>query len=150
MRQRRFGALRVETGDVRFCVWAPRAKQVSLVLIDEYRRRALPMACEPGGIFSVTQTDLPIGQRYAYRLDDGPERPDPCSLWQPDGVHKASAVVFPEHFRWSDRAWRGIARQDLVFYELHVGTFTEAGTFEAIIPRLPELRELGVTALELM
>ena len=75
---------------------------------------------------------------------------DPASRWQPDGVHQASAVLRPARFVWSDATWTGVQRADLVFYELHVGTFTPAGTFDAIIPRLPVLRDLRVTALELM
>ena len=80
----------------------------------------------------------------------GPERPDPCSLWQPDGVHASSAVIYPERFAWSDNAWKGVSLQDLIVYELHVGTFTREGTFDALIPRLEALRDLGVTAIELM
>ena len=90
------------------------------------------------------------GTRYAYRLPDGLEVPDPASRWQPDGVHRPSAVFTPGDFTWHDRAWPGVRREDLVIYELHVGTFTPQGTFEAIIPRLAALRELGVTALEIM
>jgi maltooligosyltrehalose trehalohydrolase len=93
---------------------------------------------------------VPEGQRYAYRLDGGPERPDPCSRWQPDGVHRPSAVLFPERFPWTDHGWAGLPREDLVFYELHVGTFTPEGTFDAVRRRLPELADLGVTAVELM
>jgi maltooligosyltrehalose trehalohydrolase len=131
-------------------VWAPRAERVELVLIDGSRRRVLPMRPEERGYFHGTLPDVAEGQRYAYRLNNGPERPDPCSRWQPDGVHNSSAVVRPERFRWTDRDWKGVRREDLVFYELHAGTFTPEGTFEAIIPRLPALRELGVTAVELM
>ena len=90
------------------------------------------------------------GLRYAWKLDDGREYPDPASRWQPDGVHGPSAVFFPESYHWSDRDWRGVARDDLVLYELHVGTFTPEGTLQAIIPRLPQLVSLGVTAIELM
>ena len=90
------------------------------------------------------------GQRYAYRLNGGPERPDPAARWQPDGIHRPSAVLCLDDFHWTDAGWRGIPRKDLVFYELHVGTFTPEGTFDAIIPRLPALRELGVTAIEFM
>jgi maltooligosyltrehalose trehalohydrolase len=102
------------------------------------------------GYFWHTQPEVPPGQRYAYQLDGGPERPDPCSLWQPEGVHGPSAVVRPDRFRWTDHGWSGVARGELVFYELHVGTFTPEGTFEAVMPRLGELRDLGVTAVELM
>src|SRR6185437_540639 len=104
-----------------------------LVLIDGEKRRIRPMEKEERGHFRHNEANVPEGQRYAYRLDGGPERPDPCSLWQPDGVHGASAVVFPERFSWNDRNWRGVPRTDLVFYELHVGAFTPQGTFEAVI-----------------
>jgi maltooligosyltrehalose trehalohydrolase len=123
---------------------------VELVLIDGKGRRGLPMTGEGRGYFHKRVPGVAEGQRYAYRLDGGPERPDPSSLWQPDGVHSPSAVVRPERFARTDRGWKGVAREDLVFYELHVGTFTPQGTFEAIIPRLESLRRLGVTALELM
>jgi maltooligosyltrehalose trehalohydrolase len=102
------------------------------------------------GCFQYVEADIPEGQRYAYRLDGGPERPDPCSPWQPDGVHRPSAVLFPERFAWDERGWAGLPREELVFYELHVGTFTPEGTFDAVIPRLDALRDLGITAVELM
>ena len=102
------------------------------------------------GLYRTVLRDAPEGQRYAYRLDGGPERPDPCSLWQPDGVEGFSAVVIPDRFTWTDQGWTGVPQAELVFYELHVGTFTAEGTFAAIIPRLLDLRELGVTAIEIM
>jgi maltooligosyltrehalose trehalohydrolase len=123
---------------------------VSLVLIDGARRRETPMHPEGQGYHGHVEAGVLPGQRYAYRLDGGPERPDPCSLWQPDGVHGPSAVVLPEQFRWTRRDWKGVRRQDLVFYELHVGTFSREGTFEGVIPRLCDLRDLGVTAVEIM
>lgn len=147
---RRCGARARPEGGIEWRVWAPRARAVELVLIDGGRRRLLPMEPEPGGFFRRAEPDVPEGQRYAYRLEGGPERPDPCSLWQPEGVHGPSAVVRPGHFRWTDRAWRGVPREDLVLYELHVGTFTPEGTFAAVQPRLEALRRLGVTAVELM
>ncbi|MBX6315150.1 MAG: malto-oligosyltrehalose trehalohydrolase, partial [Isosphaeraceae bacterium] len=76
--------------------------------------------------------------------------PDPCSRWQPEGINRPSAIWFPEQFSWDEGSWTGIDRRDLVFYELHVGTFTPEGTFDAILPRIPVLRELGITAIELM
>jgi maltooligosyltrehalose trehalohydrolase len=108
------------------------------------------MESEERGYFRLVRPAVPEGQRYAYRLDGGPERPDPASLWQPDGVHAPSAVFRPGDFRWSDAGWKGLPREDLVFYELHVGAFTPEGTFDAVIPRLESLRRLGVTAVELM
>jgi maltooligosyltrehalose trehalohydrolase len=100
--------------------------------------------------FSLTLPDIPDGRRYFYSLDAGPDRADPCSLHQPDGVPGPSAVFRPDRFPWTDKHWKGVPRADLVFYELHVGTFTPQGTFDAIIPRLESLRDLGVTAIELM
>ena len=84
------------------------------------------------------------------KLADGRELPDPASRWQPEGVNRPSAVWFPSRYSWGDGQWRGVPREDLAIYELHVGTFTPEGTLEAIIPRLPQLAELGVTAVELM
>ena len=147
---RRFGAVALPGGAIRWTVWAPRASHVDLVLLDADRRQSVAMRPDGHGHFAHVAPDIPDGQRYGFRLDGGAERPDPCSLWQPDGVHGPSALIRPERFRWSDQHWQGVRRDNLVLYELHVGTFTPEGTFEAIIPRLPALRELGVTALELM
>src|SRR4051794_9480533 len=140
-----------EDGDsVRFRVWAPRAKRVDLVLLRDELRHAIPMTPEALGYHEVVAPDMPEGRRYAFSLDGGPDRADPASLWQPDNVPGPSAVVRAERFTWTDANWKGVARENLVLYELHVGTFAPEGTFEAIIPRLPELKELGVTMLELM
>jgi maltooligosyltrehalose trehalohydrolase len=151
---RRDGAVGQRDGSVRWRVWAPQAKQVELVLIDKDGGADTPvcraMQPEERGFFHHTEANVPEGQRYAYRLDGGPERPDPCSLWQPNSVHGPSAVVRPERFSWTDCNWRGVPRGDLVFYELHVGTFTTRGNFETVISRLNDLRDLGVTAVELM
>ncbi|MBI3463271.1 MAG: malto-oligosyltrehalose trehalohydrolase [Planctomycetes bacterium] len=108
------------------------------------------MLPEHGGYFVHAATNVREGQRYAFRLDGGPQHPDPASRWQPDGVQGPSAILIPEHFRWDEGNWSGVRREDLVIYELHVGTFTPEGTFDAVIPRLDALRELGVTAIELM
>jgi maltooligosyltrehalose trehalohydrolase len=123
---------------------------VDVVLIEGAARRELAMQPEAGGYHRHREPDAPEGLRYAFRLDAGRERPDPCSLHQPEGVHGPSAVVWPDRFAWSDEGWKGIARHDLVFYELHAGTFSPEGTFADIIPRLRDLRELGVTAIEIM
>jgi maltooligosyltrehalose trehalohydrolase len=140
------GAALDGNGGCTFTVWAPQARSVQLVLGE----RALPMQGELLGFFSVHMDGVREGQRYAFRLDNGPPRPDPASRWQPDGVHAPSAVIRLDDFPWTDGEWRGVPRRDLAIYELHVGTFTPEGTFDAIIPRLPALVELGVTALEIM
>jgi maltooligosyltrehalose trehalohydrolase len=144
------GAVGLPDGSARWRVWAPRARRVDLVLFDNGRRVALPMAPEDYGYFRRDEAAVAEGRRYAYSLDGGPDRPDPASLWQPDGVHRPSAVLRPGHFAPPVSGWRGVTREEVVFYELHVGTFTPEGTFDAVIPRLDALRELGVTAVELM
>lgn len=147
---RRCGAVGREDGSVFWRVWAPQAEQVALVLIDAGGRREIPMGRDERGYYDHTEPAVRDGQRYCYRLDCGPDRADPCSLWQPEGVEGRSAVVFPASFGWTDQIWRGVNREDLAFYELHVGTFTPEGTFDAVISRLAELRDLGITAIEIM
>ncbi|MBC7819110.1 MAG: malto-oligosyltrehalose trehalohydrolase [Planctomycetaceae bacterium] len=141
----------LDDGTIYWSVWAPNAESVQLVLMAEDGSRCeVPMERELSGEF-VQQLDcLGEGQRYGFRVNGGPLRPDPASRWQPEGVHRPSAVFCPEHFFWTDQAWHGVPRDQLVIYELHVGTFTPEGTFDAIIPRLESLRELGITAIELM
>jgi maltooligosyltrehalose trehalohydrolase len=89
------------------------------------------------------------GEEYLFEVD-GAVWPDPCSRWQPDGVRGRSRVLDPTAFEWSDDGWSGVTLDELVIYELHVGTFSHEGTFAGVVPRLPGLRELGVTAIELM
>jgi maltooligosyltrehalose trehalohydrolase len=146
----RCGAVYQLDGSVRWRVWAPRSAQVDLVLLDGERHRTRAMQRQERGFFTHTEREVPEGQRYFYRLEGGKERPDPCSLLQPEGVHGPSAVVRTDTFAWTNRDWKGLPREELVFYELHVGTFTPEGTFAAVIPRLGQLRELGVTAVEIM
>jgi maltooligosyltrehalose trehalohydrolase len=150
---RRAGALETTEGDILWRVWAPLAERVELGLLQGEqgnRWQWHPMTQEEHGYFFFRGTDIPTGQRYYYRLNGGDGRADPCALWQPDGVFGPSAVFRPSEMRWNDERWTGVARKDLVFYELHVGTFTPEGTFDAIVPRLHQLRDLGVTALEIM
>lgn len=139
-------------GDVvRWRVWAPRHSSVSLVLGLESDRRRLRLTAEGDGYFTLELPGIVEGTRYAYQLGDGPQiLPDPASRWQPDGVHQASAVFYPDEFAWHDAGWRGVMLSELVIYELHVGTFTPEGTFSAAIPRLASLKDLGVTAIEIM
>jgi maltooligosyltrehalose trehalohydrolase len=132
----------------RFVLWAPRARHATLRLLGPVHRD-VPMHSRPHGYYEVEIDGLAPGQRYFYRLDNGPDRPDPASRWQPDGVHGPSALVDPA-FAWQDETWTGIALADLVLYELHVGTFTPEGTFDAVVSELPRLRDLGVNAIEIM
>jgi maltooligosyltrehalose trehalohydrolase len=144
------GAQVTETG-TRFRVWAPTAAQVEVVLFhgDSASARHL-LAREAHGYWSAHLESIDAGARYAFSVDGGDLRPDPASRSQPDGVHAPSEVVDPLAFRWTDDAWRGVPLDDMVIYELHVGTAMPAGTFDALIEKLPYFCELGVTALELM
>ncbi|MDH5669907.1 MAG: alpha-amylase family glycosyl hydrolase, partial [Nitrospira sp.] len=144
------GANQIGPGHVRFRVWAPFARQVAVELVGQ-RQSPVPMQPASPGYFEATLEDVDPRARYRYVLDGNKARPDPVSRFQPDGVHGASAVVDPDCFTWTDGGWRGLPLKDLIIYELHVGTFTQEGTFEAIIPRLTYLKEtVGVTAIELM
>jgi maltooligosyltrehalose trehalohydrolase len=104
---------------------------------------------DAGDGWHAGEADAAPGRRYAYVLDGGDSLPDPASGWQPDGVDGPSAVV-GEEFAWTDGGWRGAPLDELVLYELHVGTFTPEGTFDAAVARFPALAQLGVTAIELM
>lgn len=145
------GASFGENGRVLWRVWAPKAECVAIELLDaDDDWKTYSMRCEERGYFSFEKDEVPSGQCYAYRVNGGPQRPDPTSRWQPNGVTRPSAVLDFDEFHWTDADWRGVPHEDLVFYELHVGTFTPEGTFDAVIPRLASLCELGVTAIEIM
>ncbi|MDD4238784.1 MAG: malto-oligosyltrehalose trehalohydrolase [Desulfotomaculaceae bacterium] len=143
------GAIYMGDGRCRFTVWAPLADQVAVHIVSP-RERLAPLARGERGYYQGEVTDIEPGNLYYYLLDGKKERPDPASRRQPQGVHGPSQVVDPQAFIWTDQSWFGPARQDLVFYELHVGTFTPEGAFEAVIPHLEGLKELGVTAVEIM
>ncbi|REF32256.1 malto-oligosyltrehalose trehalohydrolase [Calidifontibacter indicus] len=129
-----------------FRVWAPAAEQtVTLCLGDD----ALPMTRTDDDWWQLEAPAEP-GARYAFRVDDGEERPDPRSLSQPDGPDGRSALVDLGAHQWSDDDWRGVPLADAVVYELHIGTFTEQGTLDSAIGRLDHLADLGVTLVELM
>jgi maltooligosyltrehalose trehalohydrolase len=132
-----------------FTVWAPLRQQVE---VDIVAPEAKTVAMQPidYGYWRTTVSDLSAEARYCYRLDGKESYPDPASHFQPEGVHAPSQVVHHAAFNWTDGDWSGIPLDDLIIYELHVGTFTPAGTFAAIAPRLAALKELGVNAIELM
>jgi maltooligosyltrehalose trehalohydrolase len=131
-----------------FLVWAPFARTVELQ-IETPVRRLEPMQKGPQGYFRCTTGGVPAGSTYFYRLDGSSSCPDPASRSQPHGVHGPSEVR-SAHFDWNDSGWKGIPLDRLVIDEIHVGTFTPQGTFDAIIPRLPALKQLGVNTIELM
>jgi len=140
------GAEVVAPGRVHVRIWAPEARTLELVIAE----RSVTMAQEDGGYWSV-DTDGAAGDRYAFRIN-GDEKlyPDPVSRFQPDGPHGRSAIVDPSAFEWHDGEWTGITMEGQVVYELHVGTFTREGTYAAAARELRELRDLGITVIELM
>jgi maltooligosyltrehalose trehalohydrolase len=136
----------LEGATAHFRVWAPEAAIVELVLVD-----LEPVALTPDderGYWSGT-AEAGAGTRYFYRVD-GRDLPDPASRFQPEGVHGPSELIDAAGFPWTDTGWTGVRLEGLVIYELHVGTFTPEGTYAGVQARLPELRRLGVTAIELM
>jgi maltooligosyltrehalose trehalohydrolase len=137
-----------EQDGVRFRVWAPKEPGASVV-IERDPPRVEPLERHPDGTFGALVLGIGPGARYTYRIGSG-EFPDPASRFQPEGVHGPSEVVDPAQFRWTDRGWTGLTLDELVVYELHVGTFSPEGTFDGVTDRLPYLRDLGVTAIELM
>jgi maltooligosyltrehalose trehalohydrolase len=120
------------------------------VVSPEEPSRIIAMHAEDGGEFAVFAEGLRPGADYMFLTDHGRRLPDPVSRWQPRGVHGPSRVVDPAAFAWSDQDWRGIPLEDYFIYELHTGTFTPEGTFESVVSKLPYLRDLGITAIELM
>ncbi|MBI5591588.1 MAG: malto-oligosyltrehalose trehalohydrolase [Deltaproteobacteria bacterium] len=135
-------------GRCRFCVWAPFTDSVEVHLLSP-RDRLEPLARDRHGYHCGVLDDVKPGSLYLFRLDRNQERPDPASHFQPRGVHGPSQVVDPA-FDWTDGNWRGLPLHRYIFYELHVGTFTTPGTFDAAIERLDDLVTLGITAVELM
>jgi maltooligosyltrehalose trehalohydrolase len=138
-------------GGARFRVWAPEHQRLELVAHDADGAQvgSVALTPEPGGYFAVHLPQAREGFLYKYRIDGEGPFPDPWSRAQPLGVHGPSQVI-SDSFAWTDEAWPGRPMKELVIYEVHVGTATPEGTFEALIPRLKALREEGITALELM
>jgi maltooligosyltrehalose trehalohydrolase len=139
-----------EPGGVRFRIWAPERRQTEVCVETPGREAVHPLWRDADGFHGGLVAGLGPGDLYRYRLDGEGPFPDPASRFQPLGVHGPSEVVEPAAFAWSDAGWRGVPPEALVVYELHVGTFTPEGTFAGVAGRLPHLRDLGVTAVELM
>lgn len=142
-----FGAV-LEKGRGVFRLWAPAARTVALRREEQERDREMI----PGrnGWFHLTLDDAKAGDRYRFVIDGGPAVPDPASRFQPDDVDGPSELIDPEAFDWTDDDWRGRSWRDAVLYELHIGTFTAAGSFAAATGELERLARLGITAVELM
>jgi len=142
MRHPQFGPL-IDASGVTFRLWAPAARTVSLVLDKPFEME------RQGEWFTLHRPEASPGTRYSFKIDGELDIPDPASHFQPDDVHGASELI-DHRYEWRCAGWKGRPWQDAVFSEVHVGTFTEQGTFRAAIAKLDHLVETGITALELM
>lgn len=143
------GANRRTDGTWEFSVWAPDRRKVAVHLFGS-QDRFIPMIKNHCGYHRAFVSDIDLPCRYVYRLDDLQEFPDPASRFQPDGVHGPSEIVDLSAFEWTDAGWRAPSIEETIFYELHVGTYSEAGSLDGVCSHLAELVELGVTTIELM
>lgn len=141
-----WGAEYTAPGEVRFRLWAPAVETLGLRLQDEI----VPMSPSAEGWFEILATNVAPGTPYAFVLPDGAEVPDPAGRALQGDVHGPSIVVDPTAYRWRHAAWTGRPWSEAVVYELHVGTFTEEGTFAAAADKLAGLADLGITMIELM
>jgi maltooligosyltrehalose trehalohydrolase len=143
------GAYYQGNGTGEFSVWAPLIREVALRLVSP-EERLVSMEKNQKGYWRCSVPNVPPGALYFYRLDGGRERPDPASHSQPGGVHGPSQVIDHGAYVWEDDNWKGIPLSEMIIYELHAGTFTPEGTFDAIRGRLDDLKEVGINAIELM
>jgi maltooligosyltrehalose trehalohydrolase len=143
------GACYLGDGKCDFVVWAPHLQKVDLQLSTQYPK-TMPMEKDEKGYWRTNAQDISADTLYSYVLESEKSRPDPASYFQPHGVHQASQVVNHKAFDWEDSGWRGIELSKMVMYELHIGTFSPQGTFDGVIPRLDDLKDLGVNAIEIM
>jgi maltooligosyltrehalose trehalohydrolase len=143
------GADYLGNGRCRFTVWAPRKEKMLLHTVKPVDRR-IEMQADEWGYFSVELEKVNPGDEYFFIPDDKKDLPDPASHHQSQGVHGPSMVVDHAAYQWKDTGWTGIPFQELVLYELHVGTFSPQGTFEAVIPFLDDLLNVGINGIELM
>jgi maltooligosyltrehalose trehalohydrolase len=137
-------------GGVRFRVWAPSARTLTLVLHDGAAAGPYPLARDEEGLFDRIVDGAAAGNHYSYRIDDSDDRPDPASRFQPHGVHGPSEIIDAGAFQWTDGRWAGRPPADRIIYELHIGTFSPEGTFAGAASRLIALRDLGVSVIEIM
>jgi maltooligosyltrehalose trehalohydrolase len=143
------GAEIVPEGGASFRVWTPRRHRVDIVF-EETPQVPIPLEPEGNGYFSGLIEGAGAGMRYRFCLDGSRPLPDPASRFQPDGPRGPSELIDPSIFQWSDHAWPGVEGSGQVLYEMHVGTFTQEGTWQSAAQRLPDLADLGVTVIEMM
>ena len=136
-------------GVCEFTLWATLVERVAVHIVAP-EEKVLPMIQQEQGYWQLRAEQIEPGTLYFYQLEGELDRPDPAAFFQPQGVHQASEVVELNSFNWQDSDWDGVPLEEMIIYELHVGTFTPEGTFSAIIPRLSDLKELGINAIEIM
>ncbi|MDH7576838.1 MAG: malto-oligosyltrehalose trehalohydrolase [Bacillota bacterium] len=139
-----------EKSEVSFRVFAFNKRKVSVVIKAGDRQKVFPMSEEKPHIYSTVIGGLGLDLLYRFRIDDEGDFPDPYSNFQPFGVHGFSKLVDHAEYQWRDCHWKGRSLEELIIMELHVGTFTGAGTFRGVVGKLDYLLELGVNAIELM
>ncbi len=149
------GAELLTSGAVRFRVWAPERKRVDVKLESDGKMESaagslLPMESENNGYFSLTTDQAKAGSLYRYLLDGTGPFADPASRFQPEGPHGPSQVIDPGQFTWTDQHWTGVAPDQAVIYEMHLGTFTPEGTWASAEKELTELASVGITCIEVM
>lgn len=131
-----------------FLVWAPCVRKCEVHVVEPLERNIEMLPLGRGYYYALAE-GVAVGAHYYYRLDAQTEKPDPASRFQPQGVHGPSEVI-DLAYDWKDVGWKGLELDDYIIYELHVGTFTARGTFEGVIEHLERLKELGISAIELM
>ncbi|MFO8147703.1 MAG: malto-oligosyltrehalose trehalohydrolase [Bacteroidota bacterium] len=145
--RRKIGAAYNSNDKITFTVWAPLRNKVKVIFKD---RPSVALTKDHLGYWEKEVSGIPIGSYYKFRLDEKEDFPDPASRYQPLGVHSWSAIVNQNSFSWNDSSWKGISLDQMVIYELHIGTFTRKGTFEAVISKLDHLLELGINCIEIL
>ncbi|HTM92145.1 MAG TPA: malto-oligosyltrehalose trehalohydrolase, partial [Flavisolibacter sp.] len=135
-----------EQNEAEIIVWSPIAEQVAIV----FNKEQIELDKEDFGYWHAQSNKLQAGSQYKFLLNGKDQYPDPASLSQPDGVHESSKAIDLKKFHWTDTDWNNLPLEDYIIYELHIGTFTPAGTFAAIEEKLDHLVSLGITAIEIM
>jgi len=151
-RRHPIGAEVIGKDETHFRVWAPKAREIDVVLEDGTSSEPIfyPLTPEAGGYFSGA-VNVGAGSRYRFRVNRGENfYPDPASRFQPQGPHGPSCIVDPRQFRWADTNWPGVTLKGQIIYEMHIGTFTKEGTWCAAVEQLPELSRIGITVVEMM
>src|SRR5690606_20560616 len=145
--RRKIGAEYLGNDKTQFTIWAPFKDKLEVIIKDG---PVINLPKSSNGYWVGEIKETPPGTLYKFRINGIEDFPDPASRSQPEGVHSWSQIIDHDSFLWEDSTWKGMDMSQMIIYELHVGTFTPEGTFEAIIDKLDHLKELGVNTLEIM